>query len=469
MSDYIQEFIKKQLIATARPIIDAVSAAGGRTLFVGGCVRDIFTHQGSKDIDLEVYDIQPDHLFEILSSLGRVDAVGKSFGILKVRLPHDIDIDVSIPRREQKVGRGHKGFLPFPDPSMSKIEAASRRDFTMNALAMDEFGNIYDFFNGRRDIADGILRHTSPAFSEDPLRVLRAMQFAARFKLRLHSETALLCRDLMGEYNTLPIERVWIEWEKLFTRGTRPSYGLQVLSDTLWRLKYPDLSRLIYCKQEPDFHPEGDVWDHTLYVVDAMTELTHEYGPEGKVVLGLAALCHDFGKPYTTVTDAQGVIRSPGHAEAGVEPTRRFLRSIGCPIHIERQVVPLVAEHMAHISMEPKPSDRTINRLANRLSPASIHQWQYVVHADHMGRPPLPRELPEVAARVCIRAYELQIMRQRPERILTGKHLIAMGKAPGKEFSIILNRAYEAQLDGQFVNDIGAEYWLKKYLLEETL
>src|SRR5437868_2163715 len=158
-----------------QPILAAITAAGGSPLIVGGAVRDQLMGHEPKDIDVEVYGLDVERLAEILAGFGRVDAVGRSFGILKLRLPDGRELDVSLPRRESKVGAGHRGFIAAPDPLMTPREAAARRDFTFNALAMTPAGEVLDFFGGQADLRAGILRHTTEAFREDPLRVLRAM------------------------------------------------------------------------------------------------------------------------------------------------------------------------------------------------------------------------------------------------------------------------------------------------------
>jgi hypothetical protein len=243
------------------PILAAIQAAGGRPLIVGGAVRDALRGVDSKDFDqefdIEVYNLPIDQLSELLAGFGRVDAVGRSFGILKLRTPSGHELDVSLPRRESKIGAGHRGFLAAPDPTMTPREAAARRDFTWNALAITPEGELLDFFGGAADLHAGIIRHTTAAFAEDPLRVLRAMQFAARFDMRLAPETAALCRTLLPEAPTLATERIWGEWQKWAIKGRKPAAGLRVLAETGWISLYPELEELIGCPQDPVWHPEG--------------------------------------------------------------------------------------------------------------------------------------------------------------------------------------------------------------------
>ncbi|HEX9439454.1 MAG TPA: polynucleotide adenylyltransferase, partial [Roseiflexaceae bacterium] len=199
-------------IEQLQPILSAIESAGGLPLIVGGAVRDQLLGYALKDIDIEVYRLSIEQLAEVLTPFGRLDAVGRSFGILKLRLPGGREFDFALPRRESKIGAGHRGFLAAPDPTMTPREAAARRDFTINAMALTPAGEILDFFGGQADLHARILRHTTAAFAEDPLRVLRGMQFAARFDMRLAPETAALCRALLAEAPTLAIERIWGEW-----------------------------------------------------------------------------------------------------------------------------------------------------------------------------------------------------------------------------------------------------------------
>jgi tRNA nucleotidyltransferase (CCA-adding enzyme) len=298
------------------------------------------------------------------------------------------------------------------------------------------------------DLEAGIIRHTSPAFAEDPLRVLRAMQLAARLNMRLAPETAALARTLLPEAPTLAQERIWAEWHKWALKSTRPAAGLRVLFETGWLELYPELAALIGCPQDPLWHPEGDAWTHTLHVCDAAAEIADHGGlvGEDRVVLLLAALCHDLGKPATTETSEDGRIRSPGHAHAGVAPTEALLGRIGCPHAIAERVRPLVAEHMAHHGMEVSP--RAVRRLAVRLAPATLLQWRRLVAADASGRPPLPAADP--GAPIAELAKQLDVAHGRPRPILQGRHLLEAGMVPGPALGALLRRAYQAQIDGAF-------------------
>ena len=294
-------------------------------MLVGGCVRDKIMGTEPTDWDVEVYGIQPNKLRKILDDVGEVNAVGEAFTVYKI----GSDLDVSIPRRERKNGRGHKGFVIEGDPEMSFEEACSRRDFTINAILKDPLtGEIVDPFNGREDILRKILRHvSSETFAEDSLRVLRAAQFAARFEFEIASETVEICKTI--DVTDLPRERIWGEFEKLLLKSDRPSIGLKWFYDVgVVDQIFPELKALVGVPQEPEWHPEGDVDVHTLMVVDEARMLIDDLAHERKIAVMLGALCHDLGKAPTTEF-VDGRTRSRGHAEAGVVPTLSFLDTLG--------------------------------------------------------------------------------------------------------------------------------------------
>lgn len=437
----------------ARKIMQLLRMANARdVLIVGGFVRDQLLGIESKDIDIEVYGLSLSQIeFELTAAGFRVDAVGKAFGVLKI----DNEIDVSVPRRENKVGVGHKGFDVVPDPDMSVEEAAGRRDFTINSMAMREDGEIVDPFDADLDLAAGCLRHTSDAFVEDPLRVLRAMQFASRFGMIVAPETMKLCRDMAPLKSELPKERIWEEWKKWALKGRMPRFGLELLVESGWA--DPEIAALVDVPQDPVWHPEGDVFIHTCLVVSFAARIAsrEQLDDHDRLVLMFAALCHDFGKPDTTAM-IDGRWRSKGHCEEGVKPARKFLERIGAPNAVIAEVLPLISDHLVHAGIDV-PSDRAIRRLANRIAPASIAALGRLVEADHSGRPPLPVGNP---LSVWVeRAAGLNVAGSKPSAILMGRHLIEMGVPPGKQMGVLLNRAFEAQLDGAFDSVEGAKQW----------
>lgn len=433
---------------------------GWACLIVGGFVRDQVLNRPSKDIDLEFYGPTVDELREFLGQFGEVKAVGASFGVFKLRVGNQ-DIDCSLPRRESKSGSGHRGFVTTSDPNMSPEEAAARRDFTMNSMAMHVLsGEIYDPFGGRLDLESGTLRHTGPAFADDPLRVLRGMQFCSRFCLIPAWETVELCQALAGEFHTLSLDRIWGEWEK-WARGESPALGLCFLNLTNWLDLFPELQALKGLEQDREHHPEGDVWYHTLQTVEMAADIAAREGlsERDRIILVFAALCHDLGKASTTTWQPGKGIRSYGH-NVSDEP-QLFLERIGAPKWLVEQVLPLVREHMAHVFVTDV-TGRTARRLAERLQPASIKLWALLVEADHSGRSPMPPGMPAKAQEIMDIACRLGVVHDAPKPILMGRHLIELGLRPSTWFGFILREAFEAQLDGEFTDLEGALAWMRK-------
>lgn len=449
----------------ARLLADVPELA--RAFLVGGCVRDGVLGHSVKDFDLEVFGVSYASLAKALSRRGRVDLVGRSFGVVKLTTGSGLAYDFAIPRRDRKVALGHKGFEVEFDESITPQEAASRRDFTINALMFDpRRGELLDFFGGLADLNAGVLRHTSLAFVEDPLRVLRGMQFASRFNLRAAPETVALCRSIKAGFGELAVERVGEEWLKWAAKSTVPSVGLRFLADTEWLEHFPEIAALRGTPQDPEWHPEGDVFTHTAHCCDALVKLPEWQAADehSRIAWMLAVLAHDFGKPSATheaLRDGRMRIVSPGHEQDGVEPALKFLERIHAPHAIRDRVPPLVANHLAHMQ---QVTDRGVRRLAKRLEPETILGLCVVVTADHSGRPPKPPCVPEGAKALLAKAEELRLQISAPKPILQGRHLIAAGMKPGKEFKAILDAAFEAQLEGQFGDLEGAEAWLSGQL-----
>jgi tRNA nucleotidyltransferase (CCA-adding enzyme) len=442
----------------ARTVAAAVREHGGRALVVGGWVRDTLRGHASKDVDLEVFGVAQAELPSLLERFGRVEAVGQSFAVYKIvaqRSDEDGEerinaaIDVALPRRDSKKGRGHKGFEVIGDPSMSFEDAARRRDFTINAISWDPLtGEYIDPFHGRADLERRLLRAVDrTTFGEDSLRVLRAVQFAARFEFALDEETAALCRTIT--LDDLPAERVWGEIEKLLLQAERPSIGLALALDLgVIERVLPEMLPLHGCEQEHDWHPEGDVWTHTLMVVDKARALNADLDRPRLIAVMLAAICHDLGKPATTAF-IDGKIRSPNHEEAGVEPTARLLDRLN--IHtidgydVRRQVIGLVAQHLkpGMFYKAPVVTDGAFRRLAQKVDMELLAR---LARADCLGR---TGEFDCSAMDWFIeRARSLGVEHQPPKPLVLGRHLLALGLDPGPRVGEILKQVYEKQLDG---------------------
>jgi tRNA nucleotidyltransferase (CCA-adding enzyme) len=443
---------------TAVAMARAVRDAGGRALIVGGWVRDRLMAHPSKDVDIEVFGLDAAHLREILQRFGSVNTVGESFTVYKVA-----GLDVSIPRRESKTGRGHKGFLVTGDPALSYEEAARRRDFTINAISWDPLTAEYvDPFDGRGDIERRILRAVdAETFADDSLRVLRAIQFAARFEFAIDAPTRALCAGLA--LDDLPAERIWAEIEKLLLRARRPSIGFALALElgVIERL-FPELDTLVGCPQEPEWHPEGDVWIHTLLVIDEARKRIDDLAHPQQVALMLGAVCHDLGKPATTAF-IDGRIRSLDHEEEGVAPTIALLDRLN--VHslqgydVRREVLGMVANHLKpgmFGKAQPPVGDGAFRRLAQKVD---LELLARVARADCEGRG---------GGFDCSamdwfvqRARELGVEHAAPEPLVKGRHLVDLGVSPGPALGEVLRQVYERQLDGS-VADFDAAFALAR-------
>jgi tRNA nucleotidyltransferase (CCA-adding enzyme) len=426
-------------------IARAVGEAGGRALVVGGWVRDRILGRRSKDTDLEVYGVPVPALRALLERFGRVDAVGEQFTVFKVG-----GVDVAVPRRESKTGPGHRGFGVQGDPSMSTAEAARRRDFTINAISWDPLtGEYLDPCHGRDDLDRRILRAVDLAtFGDDSLRVLRAVQFAARFDLTIDGPTRDLCRSIA--LDDLPSERIFGEFEKLLVGARRPSVGFVLALDlgVVDRLM-PEMAALVGCPQEPEWHPEGDVWTHTLMVVDCARAAIDDLDRARGLTIMLGAVCHDFGKPATTAF-LDGRIRSPNHEPVGIPLTLAWLDRLN--VHTldgfdaRHHIVGLVAYHLApgmwHKAATPV-GDGAFRRLAQKVD---LELLARLARADCQGR----AGVFDCSAMDWFvdRARALGVEHRPPDPLFKGRHLLAMGLEPGPRIGRIVKAVYELQLDG---------------------
>jgi tRNA nucleotidyltransferase (CCA-adding enzyme) len=437
-------------LARATDIARAVREAGGRALVVGGWVRDRVMHRDSKDVDVEVYRVAARPLRDILERLfGRVEIVGESFQVFKAG-----GIDVSLPRRESKSGRGHRAFEVTGDPAMSIEEAARRRDFTINAIAWDPLtGEYLDPFDGRGDIARRLLRIVdAKTFGDDSLRVLRGIQFAARLEFGLDDDAKAICRGI--PLDDLPAERIWGEIEKLLF-APQPSIGFALAMElgVVGRL-FPELQALAGCVQEPEWHPEGDVWVHTLQVIDRARTRVDGLARPQQIAVMLGAVCHDFGKPSTTAF-SDGRIRSMNHEEQGVAPALAFLDRLN--VHsidgydVRAQVVGITAQHLkpgSWYKVRDEVGDGAFRRLAAKVD---LELLARVAKSDCEGRRPGAFDCTAMDW-FLERARSLGVEHRPPGPILLGRHLLALGLAPGPRVGEILKAVYEQQLDGKIAN-----------------
>ncbi len=449
-------------------ISNELQKQNAKAIVVGGSVRDHFLELPIKDYDIEVYGLENmEQLEELLGEYGSVNLVGKSFGVLKFNYKGE-EYDFSFPRSESKVGKGHRGFDVEVDGSMSFEKAARRRDFTVNALGYDvEEKRFIDPFGGLEDIEQKKLRHIDDeTFVEDPLRVYRAVQFCARFGYQLADETFVLCKRMVeeGMLEELPKERVYTEFVKLLIKAPKPSLGFELMRELGILRYFPELEALIDVVQSPQWHPEGDVWVHTMMCVDEMAGLL---GDDETLNLKymFAILCHDLGKATTTTIDEDGRIRAKGHEEAGLEPTKSLMYRLMDEHDFIKSLLPLVEHHL-------KPSQfyaggakaSAIRRLATKVN---IEELLVVAKADFLGRTTeaaLTRNY-KAGAWLSDQASKLNVNTKPLEHLLQGRDLIELGLEPSPKFTDILNEVYTLQIEGNVENkDEALRYVKDKYL-----
>lgn len=425
-------------LATAKAIAEAVAKEGGRTYFVGGFVRDRLLDRAGKDIDIEVHGLSPDVLEPLLDDFGVRLAVGESFGIYTLK---GTSLDIALPRKESNRGHGHRDFSVFVDPDLGEREAARRRDFTVNALLEDVLtGEILDFFGGRKDLADQILRHVDEkTFPEDPLRVLRCAQFSARFGFSVAEETLSLCRAV--DLRALPKERVFAELKKALLGSSKPSVFFETLRKTdqlsVW---FPELAALIGVPQNPVFHAEGDGWNHTMLVLNAAVSYKSTVlDPLGFL---LSALTHDFGKAIAT-EEIGGVLHAYEHETKGLPLVRSFLSRLTDEKALFRYVLPLVEHHMKpNILAAANASVKATNHLFDAVpDPAALAA---LALSDGLGKIPADENRNEVFFSERIDAYRKTMAKP----FVTGADLIQAGLSPSRDFSVLLSYAHKLRLAG---------------------
>jgi tRNA nucleotidyltransferase (CCA-adding enzyme) len=444
-----------------------------RALLVGGFVRDALLGRGTTDADVEVYGVSRDRLEALIVSMfpGRVNTVGRAFGIMKVNLAAGIDLDVALPRSDSKTGAGHRGFVVHGDPFLEFPDASRRRDFTVNAIACDPLsGELLDAHGGLDDLAHRTLRAVDPrTFPDDPLRVWRAFQFAARLEFRVDPGTLSLMTSIVdrGRLAELSRERVTDEIRKLLS-APRPSGGLTLaLATGAIASSFPELAALTATPQDPEWHPEGDVWVHTLMVVDETAAIVargawelHDQEPL-HVVLG--ALLHDLGKAATTertVKEGRTRIVSPRHEAEGVAPARTVLSRLAFGEDAERAVVAIVRWHLSPGSLfyalergdlDERAYTNAVRKVVKRIHPV---RWQVLVAAcegDWRGR-----AIPGVGAMpfgpglrfaAAVENERLDVAPATP--LVLGRDVLALGVPPGPEVGRLIQAVEDARDRGE--------------------
>ena len=423
----------------AREIARLVAEKGGSTYYVGGFVRDALIHKENKDVDIEVHGITPTCLEEILDSLGERMVIGESFGIFGLK---GYSLDIAMPRKEEVRGQGHKDFDIFVDPFIGTESAARRRDFTFNALMQDVLSDeIVDHFGGVEDLKAGVLRHVNDkSFAEDPLRVLRAAQFAARFGFRVAEETVALCSRMPLQH--LPRERIEGELKKALLKSEKPSLFFSVLREMeqldVW---FPEVKALIGVPQNPVYHSEGDVWTHTMMVLDEAAKLRDRTA--NPYWFMLAALTHDFGKAVCT-EEKDGVLHAYLHEIKGLPLVQTFLTRLTSETKLLEYVLNLVQYHMKPNTVAgARSAEKTTTRMFDlAVDPEGL---LCIALADDRGR---ITQAPATDHEAFL--YErLAIFRERMARpYVMGRDLLEAGLTPGPEFTDILKHAHKLRLAG---------------------
>ncbi len=461
-------------------------------MIVGGYVRDEKLGLDPKDADLEVYGVAPERLQVLLEKMfGKTKEVGKAFGVIKVPIGERFELDVSIPRRDSKAGKGHTGILVESDPSMSVKEAARRRDFSVNAMASNPLtGELHDPFGGMDDIRAKVLRVTDTVqFQEDPLRVLRGMQFVARLGFSVEGGSERLMREMVerGDLAELPPERITTELEKLLTKAARPSMGFEFARriGIIERL-FPEAEALVGVPQEPEWHPEGDVWIHTMMVIDAAARIARRDGLSGveyrQVLLG--ALVHDYGKPATTET-IDGRIRSRGHEEAGEEPTRKMCERLSFGKDDVEAAVAIAVNHLKPGvfyraretgELNEKQYVNAIRKLIRRLGKTSWRVLLASSEADYRGRTiPGCETEPYLPGRMLAKTVVAHgLDKEAAKSLLMGRDLIdEFGLVPSKKtgalFGTILGAVETSRDAGEIETREQALAFVRDYLFNNPL
>lgn len=431
-------------------VCEAVREAGGRAMLVGGWVRDYLLGRESKDCDIEVYGLEPERLREVLKSLARVNTVGEQFAVYKLAFKSEtgapFEIDVSIPRRESKSGRGHRGFTIEGDPQMSFAEAARRRDFTINAILYDPLTQkIVDPFGGVADLQKKILRVVAAdTFIEDSLRVLRAVQFAARFEMTIEPETVALCRAI--DLSDLPHERVWGEVEKLLLRSAQPAIGLDAaLAVGALDQLFPELHALVGCRLNESAE---DAFTHTKRALDEAVQLTRDLAKEKRLTVMLATLCHDLGRAVEVNVKDDESARAV--ADQAIEQAIAVMNRLGlytlAGYDVRAQVTALVREQQRpreFYCARERTTDGDFRRLARRVEIDLLYRT-----AKACALATAHDAAPNAEDWFIERARQLGVEYAPPAPLLQGRHLIDAGIAPGPAMGELLRRVYELQLDG---------------------
>jgi len=454
--------IRSLLTDEIRTFVRQVSDVGADVWIVGGAVRDWHLGHRPKDIDLEVSGLSQSELESLPGWIVRL--AGHRFGVFLVSpgpiFKHDLMFEVALPQVRERFGPAHGDEVARIDHTLPIEKSLERRDYTCNAVAVHAVtGQVVDPFGGLADLDAGILRCVGPdVFADDPLRVLRGVQFCARCNLVADAVTIERAQAGVDGFRFLSTDRVRVEWLK-WAKAPFPGAGLRFLVSSGWLVHFPLLAGLEWLVQDVRWHPEIFALDHTIQALDAIE------GSDPAVTF--AVLLHDIGKAFCTVHTEDGII-SPGHAGIGADLVPEFFRSIGITGQDDKlvqAVQSLVADHMWQCSFRGLPSVSAVRRLARRLAPATIRQWAQVTICDLSGRGGSPdaEDVDWVRAVVDI-AGDDRVLDAGPVGLVQGRHLIDLGLVPGVRFGVIIEAALQAQINGEFSDLAGGVTWVVDHL-----
>lgn len=432
-------------------ILNNLLKIGIKPILVGGCIRDHFLKIDSKDYDIELYGVDNINIvLKALEQYGSVKEVGKSFGVLILHTDN-YSFDFTLPRLEEKIGAKHTDFKITTKTDINFKQASKRRDFTINSIGYDYGKNIFlDPYNGIEDIKNRLIKHIDDkSFCEDSLRVYRAVQFSSRFNFTIDDKTLLLCKKIVhsNELDFLAKERVYEEFKKLFLKSKKPSIAFELLKQLGIIKKYfSELDNLIGCIQDKQYHPEGDVWIHTMLCIDELSKLTQNLEDQNKkLILFYAILCHDLGKPFCT-KEINGHITSHKHESLGIKPTISLLSKLTNEKKLIEEVCSLVETHLRPFQLYNSQSSlNAIKRLSLKVN---IEDLCIVALADCLGRDIKDKQKCYRASSWLLeKAKELEIQNEAIKPIVQGKDLIVLGFKPSKKFKDILKFAFNLQID----------------------
>jgi len=461
--------IKPNIPSILEEILNDLQKIGAKPILVGGCVRDSLLQIPCKDYDVEIFEINCLETIEkSLKKFGNVKLVGKSFGVLTLNTD-GYDFDFALARTEKKIGQGHNDFEVSTNAFLSYEEAALRRDFTINSIGYDFINDEFlDPFNGIKDLENKKLKHINDdTFIEDALRVYRVIQFASRFEFDVDEKTKELCEKMVlnDDLKHLAIERIYEEFKKLFLKSQKPSIGFKLLKE-LGALRYfPELQALVNCKQDKEYHPEGDVWVHTLMTLDEMAKIIREKEIKDEyriLYLFYAELCHDLGKPFCT-EEINGRITSHKHESLGIEPTKTFLARLTNEKKFVDLILPLVKNHLAPFQLYLADSSlKAVKRLSLKVN---IEDLCLVCLADCLGRDIKDKEkCPKATSWLLEQAKELNIEKSALKSLVLGRDLIALGMKPSKQFKEVLDFALDLQIDENLEKEEIIKFIEEKYI-----